>query len=100
MLRELLAVPEDEGYRDQAGERDGQASDDLPGEGLGLALGRAEVAGLTPLSATTSTLLGASAQVAVWAAVVLCVVRGIPVLMDSRAYLEPAGDGPAPGNAA
>ncbi|MEJ2205186.1 MAG: CDP-alcohol phosphatidyltransferase family protein [Gemmatimonadota bacterium] len=36
------------------------------------------------------TLLAEGARVMVWVAVALCVVRGIPVLMDSRAYLEPA----------
>jgi CDP-diacylglycerol--glycerol-3-phosphate 3-phosphatidyltransferase len=68
--------------------------------GTEVALARAEAVGLTPLSTNASDLLGVGAHVSVWVAVVLCVVRGIPVLMDSRAYLEPAPDGSAAGGGA
>jgi len=50
--------------------------------------GRARAEGVYALSAHASTLLTGVAQVSVIVAVVLCVVRGVPVLLDSRAYLE------------
>ncbi len=55
--------------------------------GAEMAVARAPVLGPETLPVTVLTR---GAQVMVWVAVVLCVVRGIPVLMDSRAYLEPA----------
>lgn len=57
-----------------------------------MAVAQAQAAGAEVLSAAALTRVGVAADVAVWVAVVLCVVRGIPVLLDSRAYLEP---GPA-----
>jgi CDP-diacylglycerol--glycerol-3-phosphate 3-phosphatidyltransferase len=68
--------------------------------GVEVVLARAAAAGITALPAETATLLAGAAQVSVWVAVFLCVVRGIPVLMDSRAYLEPATDEAATGSAA
>jgi CDP-diacylglycerol--glycerol-3-phosphate 3-phosphatidyltransferase len=68
--------------------------------GAAVALERAAAAGVTATTTTASALLAGAAQVAVWVAVALCVVRGVPVLMDSRAYLEPAGDGSASGSPA
>jgi len=60
--------------------------------GVEVAVERAAVSGAAVVSAGGLELLGSSAQVTVVLAVGLCVARGIPVLLDSRAYLEP---GPA-----
>jgi CDP-diacylglycerol--glycerol-3-phosphate 3-phosphatidyltransferase len=49
---------------------------------------RSSALGSPLFSEATGGLLHASARVSVWIAVGLCVVRGIPVLLDSRAYLE------------
>lgn len=54
-----------------------------------LAVERAGASGAAVLSAEGLRVLQTAADVSVWTAVVLCVVRGIPVLLDSRAYLEP-----------
>lgn len=68
--------------------------------GAGVVLERAVAAGITSATTTPTALLAGAAQVSVWVAVALCVVRGLPVLMDSRAYLEPAAEESASGSAA
>jgi len=67
--------------------------------GVEVAVGRALEAGYPAEAGTALGWMAASgwlmlaAQGAVWLAVVLCVVRGIPVLMDGRAYLVGPDDG-------
>ncbi len=56
--------------------------------GVLVAVSRAGASGVRVLSADALTLLTGVAQVSVVVAVGLCVVRGIPVLLDGRAYLE------------
>lgn len=61
--------------------------------GSAIAVGRTWATGTPMLGSAGVALLGTAAQGAVWMAVVLCVVRGVPVLLDGRAYLtasEPA----------
>lgn len=58
--------------------------------GAVIAASRSSEAGTPVLSVGSLQWLELAAQVSVWVAVVLCVLRGIPVLLDSRAYLEPA----------
>lgn len=57
-----------------------------------VAVSRSLAAGDPVLSGQGLRALELAADVAVWLTVILCVARGIPVLLDSRAYLEP---GPA-----
>lgn len=67
--------------------------------GVEVMVERGAAMGVTALPTATSALLAGAAQVSVWVAVVLCIVRGVPVLMDSRAYLEPVADEAASGSA-
>lgn len=53
-----------------------------------VAVARAEAGGAEVLSGVGLAALALAADLSVLVAVGLCVVRGIPVLMDSRAYLE------------
>jgi CDP-diacylglycerol--glycerol-3-phosphate 3-phosphatidyltransferase len=66
--------------------------------GTEVAVERALADGVEVITAEGLSLLGGVAQVSVWVAVVLCVVRGIPVLLDGRTYLM--GDPDPEGSAA
>ncbi len=55
-----------------------------------VAMSRAEAVRTEVLSDQALSLVRVAASVSVWVTVTLCVVRGIPVLLDSRAYLESA----------
>jgi CDP-diacylglycerol--glycerol-3-phosphate 3-phosphatidyltransferase len=66
--------------------------------GTEVAVERALADGAEVMTAEGFSLLGGVAQVSVWVAVVLCVVRGVPVLLDGRMYLM--GDPNAEGSAA
>jgi CDP-diacylglycerol--glycerol-3-phosphate 3-phosphatidyltransferase len=56
--------------------------------GTGMAMARARAAGSPVLSVEAALALETVTHVSVLVAVVLCVVRGIPVVLDGRAYLE------------
>lgn len=60
--------------------------------GVLVAVGHAAAAGEPLLPEGAARALEIAARVSVWVAVLLCVARGIPVLLDSRSYMEP---GPA-----
>lgn len=57
-----------------------------------MTVAQAQAAGADVSSPAALARVAVAADVSVWVAVALCVVRGVPVLLDSRAYLEP---GPA-----
>lgn len=64
--------------------------------GVVMAVGRAEAEGVEVASAGALAALYTAAQVSVWVAVALCVVRGVPVLADGRAYLVGPGEAEGP----